>query len=64
MNAADLIAELSQRAGLPLLQLSDEGTASLVVDRRTTVNLEHDPVGRRLFAYISLGEPPAVDRVP
>ena len=62
MNAADLIAELSQRASLPLLQLSDEGTASLVVDRRTTVNLEHDPVGRRLFAYISLGEPPAVDR--
>ena len=64
MNAADLIAELSQRAGLPLLQLSDEGTASLVVDRRTTVNLEHDPAGRRLFAYISLGEPPAAEREP
>lgn len=62
MNATDLIAEFAQRAGVPQLQLSDEGTASLVIDGRTTVNLEHDAAARRLFAYVSLGEPPAADR--
>lgn len=62
MNASDLIAEFAQRAGVPQLQLSREGTASLVIDGRTTVNLEHDAVSRRLFAYVSLGEPPAADR--
>ena len=62
MNATDLIALFAQRAGLPALQLSPQGTAAVQVDEQLTLNLEHDSSARRLVAYCVVGEVPASGR--
>ncbi|HSW05510.1 type III secretion system chaperone [Aquabacterium sp.] len=62
MNASDLMAEFAQRAGMSGLVLSADGTASIVVDGTTQLQLEHDAAARRLYLYTSLGEAPAAGR--
>lgn len=62
MNATDLIGELAQRAGLPALRLSSDGTASLEVDGTTRLHIEHDAPGNRLNLYTPLGAPPGNGR--
>lgn len=62
MHAPDLVAELAQALQLPALQLSELGTATLVVDGDTAVHLEVDGDADRLLAWISLGAPGATGR--
>lgn len=62
MNAPDLLAEFSLRAGIPRLELSESGTARLVIDDTTTVDVEHAEAAGRLFLYSSLGDPPEENR--
>lgn len=62
MHAADLLAELARSLGLAPLHLSAMDTATLVVDGDLALNFEVDIDGDRLWAYVALGEPPAMDR--
>jgi hypothetical protein len=61
MHADHLIADFAQRAGLPTLTLSADGTARLVVDRSLDVQIEHEATRQRLHLYTSLGAPPSED---
>ncbi len=62
MNAPDLLAELGRAFGLPHLELSGLGTASLIIDGELTLNLEHMADAGLLMAYLSLGQAPADGR--
>ena len=62
MHADHLIADFAQRAGLPTLALSADGTARLVVDRSHDVQIEYESTRQRLHLYTSLGAPPSEDK--
>ncbi len=58
MNASDLLADFSQRMGLPPIVFSNDGTARILVDDSIPIDWQHDADARQLHLMVSFGPPP------